>query len=50
VYNDTALGSDGDQVYITDCLGDKYDYQQIMGGYFYDDTGSESEEEGQGDT
>ena len=49
VYNDTALGLDGDQVYITDCLGDKYDYQQIMGGYFYDDTGSESEEEGQGD-
>ena len=50
LYNDTPLGFDGDQVYITDCLGDKYDYQQVMGGYFYDDTRSESEEEGQGDS
>ena len=45
VYNDTPFSFEGDQVYIDDCLGHKYNYAELTKGNFYDDTRSESEEE-----
>ena len=33
VYNDRVVSMDGDQVTIQDCLGDKFNYEEITTNY-----------------
>lgn len=45
VYNNTVLDTDGDQIFIGDALGSKYNYEEIMANYDGTAPGFEEREE-----
>ena len=45
VYNDTVFDTEGPDVTILDCIGEHFDYNELMNANYYDDyTGIESED------
>jgi len=45
IYNDTVFDTEGPDIDILDCIGEHFDYNELMKANFYGEhTGSESED------
>ena len=44
IFNNKQYGFNGSQVYISDCLGNKFNYRELMGEYYQDNAPADQKE------